>query len=233
MNELIWFLLFAVTFGSLVLWYRLFGKAGLFAWMAFSGIIANIQVVKTIELFGVTATLGNIIYASSFLATDILSEKYGRREANKAVGIGFCGIVCMALIMNIVLLFSPAETDFSQGALSTIFSVMPRIALGSLAAYAVSQTHDVWMFHLWKRRLPSRKHLWIRNNVSTMVSQLIDTAIFVSIAFWGLYPFRILSEIFITTYVIKWAVAVLDTPFLYWVTRWKVPDDQPRSSPDV
>jgi uncharacterized integral membrane protein (TIGR00697 family) len=66
-----------------------------------------------------------------------------------------------------------------------------------------------------------------------MVSQLIDTAIFVSIAFWGLYPFRILSEIFITTYVIKWAVAVLDTPFLYWVTRWKVPDDQPRSSPDV
>ncbi len=73
MNELIWFLLFAVTFGSLVLWYRLFGKAGLFAWMAFSGIIANIQVVKTIELFGVTATLGNIIYASSFLATDILS----------------------------------------------------------------------------------------------------------------------------------------------------------------
>lgn len=226
MNELLWLLLFIVTFGGLVIWYRLFGKGGLFAWIALAGILANIQVVKTIELFGITATLGNIIYASSFLATDILSERYGKRDANKAVGIGFCSIITMALVMNIALLFRPAPSDFSQDALKTIFSVMPRISLASLAAYGFSQFHDVWSYHYWKRRLPDRKHLWVRNNASTMVSQIIDTLVFVSVAFWGVYPFGVLVQIFITTYVIKWVVALLDTPFLYLVTGWKNRDER-------
>jgi len=221
LNELIWLLLLAVTFLAFLLCYRLYGKAGLFAWTALSVILANIQVTKTIEIFGFTATLGNIIYATSFLVTDLLSEVYGKREAKKAVALGFFSIVVMAVIMNIALWFKPAPTDFAQGALATIFSVMPRISLASLAAYGISQVHDVWSYNFWKGRYPGRKFLWLRNNASTMVSQILDTGVFVTLAFWGLYPLKVLGEIFLTTYLLKWIVALLDTPCLYLATGWK------------
>lgn len=221
MNELLWLLLLIATFGSLLLCYRFFGKAGLYAWIPIAAILANIQVTKTIQLFGLTATLGNIMYASSFLVTDLLSEKYGKKDAQKAVFLGFFSILIMALIMNLVILFRPAPSDFAQGALSSIFSLMPRISLASLAAYAVSQLHDIWAYHYWKNRLPAKKYLWIRNNASTLVSQLIDTAMFVAVAFWGVYPFNVLVEILLTTYLIKGLTALLDTPCLYIAVRWK------------
>lgn len=219
-NELLWLAMLLANFLLIILAYRLFGKWGLIMWIPISVIVANIQVIQTVKLFGLAATLGNIVYATSFLVTDILSENYGKQEAKKAVWIGFFSLISMTLLMNLALEFIPlAGDDFAfvaHDATSTIFSLMPRIAVASLTAYLLSQRHDVWAFHAWKNRFPGDKHLWLRNNLSTMVSQLIDSSVFVLIAFWGVYEWPILLEIFITTYFLKWIVAAADTPFVYW-----------------
>jgi len=219
-NELLWLVMLLANFLLIILAYRLFGKWGLIMWIPISVIVANIQVIQTVKLFGLAATLGNIVYATSFLVTDILSENYGKKEAQKAVWIGFFSLISMTLLMNLALEFIPlAGDDFAfvaHDATSTIFSLMPRIAIASLTAYLLSQRHDVWAFHAWKKRYPEEKHLWLRNNLSTMVSQLIDSLVFVLIAFWGEYEWGILFEIFITTYALKWIVASADTPFVYW-----------------
>ena len=220
MNELFWVGMLLINFIGILLSYRIWGKLGLYIWIPIAVIIANIQVTKTIELFGLTATLGNIVYATSFLATDILSENHGKKDAAKAVGIGFFSLILLTLLMNIALLFIPDTSDFAHESLSVIFSIMPRIALGSLAAYGVSQFHDIWAYDFWKTRFPALKFIWLRNNLSTMVSQLIDTLIFSLIAFWGVFDGSVLLEIMITTYLLKWIVAALDTPFIYIARRW-------------
>ncbi|MDT8389524.1 MAG: queuosine precursor transporter [Lentisphaeria bacterium] len=216
MNTSLWFLMLAVNFTAILLLYRFAGKTGLYVWIPISTIVANIQVLKTVELFGVTATLGNIVYASSFLVTDILSENYGKKEAARAVAIGFFSLIAMAALMNLALWFEPAESDFAQDSLKTIFGIMPRIAAASLTAYVLSQTHDVYAFHFWKKQKPGIRYLWVRNNASTMVSQLIDTTVFCVIAFTGVFPWPVFWQIFWTTYMLKWLVAAADTPFVYW-----------------
>jgi hypothetical protein len=222
-NEIFWLAELLVNFSLIILAYKLFGKWGLIMWIPVSVIVANIQVVQTVELFGMVSTLGNVVYATSFLVTDILSENYGKAEAKKAVWIGFFSLISMTVLMNLTLLFVPLEGDdfaaVTHEATRTIFNLMPRIAVASLAAYLLSQRHDVWAFHFWKKRFPEHRQLWIRNNLSTMVSQLIDSAVFVLIAFYGVFETAILFEVFLTTYFLKWIVAASDTPFVYWAKR--------------
>jgi queuosine precursor transporter len=219
LNEILWFGMLTACFFSVIGAYRFFGKTGLYIWIALSVVLANIQVVKTIEVFSFTTTLGNILYASSFLATDILSENYGKKSARRGVLIGFFSLTAMTLFMNIALFFKPAPEDFAQVSLQTIFGMMPRIAGASLAAYAVSQLHDVWAYQFWKAKFPSDRSIWIRNNASTMVSQLIDTSVFTFAAFLGIFPLSVVMQIFFTTYVMKWIVSLLDTPFIYWAKK--------------
>jgi len=217
MNEIYWLVMLLVNFLLILSVYQIFGKNGLFVWIPISTIVANIQVIQTIELFGYVATLGNIVYASSFLVTDILSEKYGKKEAQKAVWIGFFSVISMTVLMWLALRFMPINEAMSQEtykSLTSIFSFMPRIVLASLSAYLLSQLHDVWAFHFWKVKLKER-HLWFRNNMSTMFSQLIDSAVFTVVAFWGVYSTEVLIEIGATTYLLKWLVAAADTPFVY------------------
>ena len=211
-----WGLGFALfNFVLLLIMYKFFGKTGLFAWVAISTVLANIQVTKTIEIIGLTATLGNSLYASTFLATDILNEKYGKKEAKKAVWLGFSSLLIMVLVMQFGIKFIPAESDFAQGSLETIFGLVPQIAIGSMIAYLASQHLDVIIFSALRRLFPKDSQFWIRNNGSTLISQLLDTLIFTSIAFWGVFPFDIWLQIFISTYVLKFVVSVLDTPFGY------------------
>ncbi len=225
-NEILWLLFALVNFILITLSYKLFGKTGLFAWIAMGTILANIQVTKTIDfnIFGLhlVATLGNIMYGTLFLVTDSLGEKYGVKEAKKAVYIGFFSLLATVLIMKFSIWFIPnTENLFQSDAIATIFNMLPRIALGSLAAYIVSQLFDVYMFQKIKSKLPEDKYLWIRNNGSTLLSQLIDTSIFVPIAFLGKFPNEIVLDIFITTYFIKVIVAFLDTPFVYLIKKIK------------
>lgn len=227
MNELFWLVMLLANFALILLSYRIFGKMGLFIWVPISAIIANIQVIQGIELFGFAATLGNIVYASSFLVTDILSENYGKKEASKAVWIGFFSLVSMTLLMNLALLFEPLKDEFARStheSLSTIFKFMPRVVIASFLAYLASMKHDIWAYHFLRKKFEGRKFIWLRNNLSTMVSQLIDSIIFTVIAFYGVYENEVLLEIILTTYVLKWLVAASDTPFVYVANKMKLKD---------
>jgi hypothetical protein len=199
--------------------YKVFGKAGIFYWIVLSTILANIQVIKIIPLFGLEASLGNIMYGTIFLGTDVLNEIFSKKDAKKAVYLGFIAMISTLVIMQMALWFNPHASDFASPALETIFGFMPRVVLGSLAAFIVSQLFDVNIFQWIKKKLPENKHLWIRNNGSTIVSQLIDTIIFVPIAFYGQVPNDVLVGILISTYLIKILVAVLDTPFIYLIKK--------------
>lgn len=235
-NEILWFLFALVNFSLIVLAYKLFGKTGLFAWIAMGTILANIQVIKSIDFdlgfVVVAATLGNIMYGTLFLVTDALGEKYGKKEAKKAVYIGFFSLLATVIIMQVALLFEPNSFDIAQGSFNIIFDFLIRLSLASLTAYAVSQMFDVYLFNKIKERYPSDKLLWLRNNGSTLLSQLIDSLIFVPIAFapimlfgtMGL-PWDIVWEIFWTTYIIKVLVAFLDTPFVYLIKKIKPLDE--------
>lgn len=215
-NELLWAILLLVNFTLVLIAYRMWGKTGLYVWTGLAIMLANIQVIKTIELFGVVATLGNVIFGSLFLVTDILTEKYGKAEAKKAVWIGFFSMISGTFIMWLCIHFIPHSSDFAQNSLETIFSILPRIAIASLTAYLASSLHDIWAYALWKKKW---NKTWISNNLSTMVSQLLDSVVFCFIAFWGVFPLEVFWEILITTYLIKWIVAVVDTPFIYLAKR--------------
>jgi hypothetical protein len=213
-NELLWAAFLIVDLFLQLLAYRIWGKIGLYGFISGSIIICNIQVLVTVELFGLVATLGNIVYASIFLATDILNEVYGPKEARRGVWIGFFMLIWAGLAMQVAMLFLPDKSDIAMPHIRELFSLYPRVALASLAAYLVSQHHDIWSFAYWRKRTKG-KYLWLRNNLSTLVSQIIDSLVFTTIAFYGNVEFQVLQEIFLTTFVLKVLVAVADTPFLY------------------
>lgn len=217
-NSLLWcgFLILSLCLALALYWW--FGKAGLYCFIVAAVIAANVQVIKTVQLFGLVATLGNVLYGSVFFATDVLNEVYGKETARRGVWMGFAGMLLMLVWMQIGLSFVPHSSDFSQDALATIFGLLPRIALGSLAAYLVSQHHDVFAYSFWKRRTGGR-FLWLRNCASTTVSQAVDSVIFCTIAFWNVFPVDVWVQILVTTYAFKWFVALVDTPFIYLARR--------------
>lgn len=220
-NEIIWVLFALVNFVLFLGMYKLFGRLGIFFWIVMSTILANIQVVQLVPLFGLEASLGNIMYGTIFLGTDVLNEIYGKKDARKAVLLGFVVMVSATIIMQVVLQFTELYDDGVHEALQTIFGFAPFIVLGSMSAFLVSQMFDVYIFQWIKAKLPQDKYLWIRNNGSTIVSQFIDTLIFVPIAFIlsGLTDFQTAVGIFVSTYLIKLIVAVLDTPFIYLIKK--------------
>lgn len=220
-NELLWVIFALVNFTLFLLVYKFFGKLGIFIWIALATILANIQVTKLIYLFGIEATLGNILYGTIFLGTDVLNEIFGKKEAKKAVFIGFSVMIITIIIMTIAINFTPHPEDFAQDSLETIFGFMPRLLFASLGAFIVSQLIDVNVFDKIKSKLPENKYLWIRNNLSTLISQLVDTLIFVPIAFLGVVSTEVLIGIILSTYLIKVIVALVDTPFIYLLKKIK------------
>ena len=223
-NELLWFGLMILCYLAVLLIYKLFGRKGLFAWVAMSIILANIQVMKTIQIFGLVIAEGNIVYSSIFFVSDILNEVYGKKEARKAVYVGFFVLVMTTVIMQVTLMFIPDSSDTMAPHLAAIFGFMPRIALASLAAYICSQMYDVWMYAFIKK-YHGRKLLWLRSNVSVIFSQLIDNTLFTIIAFYGIFSWDIILQIYVTSLMLKIIVSFVDTPFLYVARNIKPEDD--------
>ena len=219
-NEILWIGLLIICFLIVILAYKLFGKTGLYVWTAAAVILANIQVMKTIQVFGLVTALGNVIYSSLFLTTDILNENYTKKEAHKAVWIGFFVLITTTIVMQITLQFIPHESDFLGEHITAIFTFLPRIAFASLIAYLISQNYDVWFFAKLKK-MHKKKYLWLRNNLSTMSSQLLDNIIFTLIAFVGVFSWNIIGQIFLTSMILKIIVATCDTPFMYWARKIK------------
>ena len=215
-NELIFIITVIIYLGSVLLLYKLFGKNGLFAFAIFGTILGNIAVCKCVDIFGLSTTTGNVLYASTFLVTDILSEKYGKKDAQKAVKYSFTIMLLWLLGTQLILQFTPNANDYINDSLKVVFGLVPRITIASLIGFICSQNIDVFLYHLiWKKTGDNKSKLWLRNNGSTLISQAIDTVIFTFLAFWGTYPTNVFFSILITTYLFKALVAVIDTPFIY------------------
>ena len=215
-NELIFIITVIIYLGSVLILYKLFGKNGLFAFAIFGTILGNIAVCKCVDIFGLSTTAGNVLYASTFLVTDILSEKYGKKDAQKAVKYSFTIMLLWLLGTQLILQFTPNANDYINDSLKVVFGLVPRITIASLIGFICSQNIDVFLYHfIWKKTGDNKSKLWLRNNGSTLISQAIDTVIFTFLAFWGTYPTNVFFSILITTYLFKALVAVIDTPFIY------------------
>ncbi len=224
LNEWLWIPSAILTLGLLVLSYKLFGRVGLYAWIAMASVVANIQVTQQIVIGGYIFTLGNIVYGSLYLATDILNEKHGRAAARKGVWLGFFILIVSTVLMQYALLYEPFEEAlFMHESFEALFSMLPLITFGSLAAYLVSQLFDVFVYSKIRAKTGEKK-LWLRTTGSTVLSQLIDTFTFCIIAFWGM-EWDIWWNIFITTYVAKFVIAWMATPFMYYAKRTNPQDE--------
>ncbi len=221
-QEILWLTTLCIDLACTVILFRLFGKAGLQVAIAVAIILANLQGPKLTEIFGLQTSLGVIFYSSIFFATDVLSENYGREEANKAVRMGFAVSVIVLLMMSLALLYQPSTRPESAAfsadiheAFATIVDFTPRFVFGSLLAYYLSQSFDVWAFHRI-RRVTGDRWLWLRNNLSTITSQALDTAVYSLVAWWGIVDLRTALALGAAKYVLKIAIAAIDTLFIYW-----------------
>jgi len=224
-QEVLWFTTLFIDLGFTVILFRLFGKAGLQVAISTAIILANIQGPKLTVIFGVETTMGVIFYSSIFFATDVLSENYGKREANKAVWMGFVVSVIVLLMLSLAVMYLPTDLSkaagFSQDlhdAFLTIANFAPLMVVGSLTAYLVSQKFDVWAFHKI-RSLTGERWLWLRNNGSTIASQMLDTAIFSLIIWTHQVGIAQALALGFAKFVFKIVIALVDTLFIYWAKR--------------
>lgn len=214
-NEALWLLYLLVNYIFITVVYRFLGKNGLLAFIPISIILANIQVNKLVVLFGLETTLGNIAYASIFLVSDILSENYGKKEASKTIVLGFFTLIFTTIVMNLALMIHPSSSDTAQVSLQAIFGPFSRYTVASLMAFMLSSATDITLYQIIRRYLPSFANIWIRNNFSTLFSQIVDNVIFTFIAFLGVYDIKIVISIAFSTYFLKVLCSLFDTPFVY------------------
>lgn len=220
MNELLLIGSLIVIFALVLLFFCLFGKTGLYCWTVFATITANIEVLIVVNAFGMEQTLGNILFASTFLVTDLLSEFYGKEASKKAVSIGIACSVAFILISQSWLHYLPSENDFVMPHIQAVFSNTPRLMLTSFLVYAICQRFDVWAYHKWwafttKKCGDSDRFLWLRNNGSTLLSQLLNSLLFTFGAFAGTYELPTLISITWATYLIYIVTSLADTPVMY------------------
>lgn len=224
MNELWLAVSFVLFYGGVLIWYRLFGEHGLYGYTVFATIAANIEVLLLVRAFGMEMTLGNVMFATTFVITDILSENYGKKQADRAVLIGIATSVSFLLASQLWLRYTPSAADWARPAFDTIFSQTPRLMLASLVVYALTQAGDVWLYHKWwdwttRKWGDSHRFLWLRNNVSTLISQLANTLLYTFLAFYGTYDLPTLWNIVFSSYVVFIFTSLLDTPVVYLARR--------------
>ncbi len=174
-------------------------------------VIAAVISGKIVNFFGLYVPAGVLAYSITFAVSDIISEIWGKQRATQVVRCGFVALVVAMVLSSLALHWPSAPFWNEQTAFGSVFGITPRIVLASLIAYAISQTHDVWLFH-FIRTATGGKHLWLRNNLSTAVSQLIDSTLFIILAFYGTLP---VLPLIIGQWTAKMAIAMCDTPFVY------------------
>lgn len=219
MNILLGIVSLLLTFSLLIIVEKIFKKEGLFVWISIATIIANILVCKSIELFSFTTNLGNILFASSFLATDIMSEKYGAKESRKAIILGVVSQVIFVIMTQIGLLYIPAPEDLAQESMKGLFSINLRVSIASIVMYFVSNMADIYIFEKIKEKVPGK--LWLRNNVSTMICNSLENYFFSFLAFAGLMDIPTILSIATLASILEIVIAVCDTPFLYLSKKLK------------
>ena len=226
-QELLWLLTVVYDLGLAILLYRFFGKYGLYTAVVLGIVLGNLQGGKVSELtlfgYSFTASMGAILYSGIYFATDVLNEKFGREEANRAVMLGFVANIAVMITLLISIQFKPSDITGSalevHNAISTLAGYSPIFVIGSLTAYLISQSFDVWFFHKI-RSYTGESKLWLRNNLSTITSQLLDTMIYQFTWVMAGMDIKTAFLIAVTKYIFKVFIAGIDTIFIYWVRKW-------------
>ncbi|MBQ1292012.1 MAG: queuosine precursor transporter, partial [Lachnospiraceae bacterium] len=208
----------------LLLCKKLFGKTGLMVWVSLATVLANIITAKNVNIFGLSTAIGTVMFASIFLATDILTEFYSAKDAKKAINVGLFSNVILIVSTQIALLYTPSEFDYANDAMKTLFSLNLRISIASAAMYYIANMADILVFSKIKVRT-SGKYLWLRNNVATILCNCLENFGFIGLAFAGIYDVGTIMTIAISTSIVEAIVAVCDTPFLYLAKRIKHGDE--------
>jgi len=196
-------------------------------------LLANITAIKIVEFdFGFTKFFSSgtvLIFSVTFLLTDIVNERFGRKETQKMIFIALFTQIAIALFSYLIVQAKPAPFFILQDAFQQIFGVVPRIIVASWTAFIVSENLDAYIFE-WFKKLTKGRHLWMRNAFSSLPAMVIDTVIFVLIGFSGILP---VVPIIIGVSVTKWIVGIIDIPFMYLNRRVLGKSHEPNSEPQL
>jgi uncharacterized integral membrane protein (TIGR00697 family) len=214
MNNLLLIISIIGIFSLMLIVKKFLGKAGLIGWMGIASILANLLLIKNIDVLGISSTLGNVLFASNFLATDMLTENYGYKEAKKGVKFGIFSVIVFMIVTQVALLFVPNSQDVAQGSFELLFGFVPRISLASLAMFALSNIVDIRLYE-WLRKKSNGKKMWLRNNLCTIISNGGENFLFYFIAFIGVMDIGTILAVSASATLIEIVVALCDTPFLY------------------
>jgi uncharacterized integral membrane protein (TIGR00697 family) len=213
-NELIFFVTVAIELFFLIYMLRL-GKQGLVAIIVVNIILVSCFGALLVPLFGFTTNAGNVFYAVTFLAAQMMVERYGREVAAKSVWIGFGALVIFVLMAQYsIRLTGISDNNGLAQAMHQVFSAVPRVACASMAAYLISQNLNIWLFASLRKKHAGRQ-LWVRSLLSTAAGQLIDSLVFFSIAFVGVLSSRELAQTMLVGLGAKVLVGIIGIPALY------------------
>ena len=213
-NNILLFISIFIIFSVVLIIKRFLGKSGLIGYIGIATILANIMITKSVDLLGMGATLGNVLFASNFLVTDILTENYGYKEAKKGVKFGIISVLFFLLITQLALLYIPNANDIANESFKTLFSLAPKITLASVVLFILSNIVDIKLYEFLRKKTNGKK-MWLRNNICTILSNCTENFLFYFIAFYGVLPTEALLASAISATIIEVIIALLDTPFLY------------------
>lgn len=202
-------------------------------------IVSNLLGGKISQIWKIDFSVGILAFPITFLVTDIIGEVLGKEKARKVVFIGLISMLFVILLTFIAIQLPTADRSYiKHEEFSKIFGISFRFLIASVTAFFLAQMHDIWAFHFWKK-VTKNRFLWLRNNASTIVSQLIDSIIFMFIALWHIPAFLIavlpflaeyntspqFTAAYVVTLLVPWWIlkvimAALDTPFLYLGVKW-------------
>lgn len=202
------------TFCILLCVKKYFGKEGIIGWMGIASILANLILSKNVDLFGIGATLGNVLFASNFLATDILTENYGYINAKKGVKFAIFSILFFMITTQVALLYIPNNCDVVHDSLKILFEFTPRISFASIIMFILSNVVNIKLYEFIRTKSKG-KHMWFRNNFCTIVCNGFENFIFYIISFSGIFDIATILRMGISATIIEILIALCDTPFLY------------------
>ncbi len=213
-NEIILALEILFVFSAILICKKLFGKYGVIGWVAVATILANLLTAKNVELFGLYTSIGTVWFASTFLATDILSECYSEKDAKTAVWFGVFANILFIIGSQITLRYTASPIDYADGYMHGLFALNLRISISSSVMYIVANFADIYLFNYIRAKMNGRA-MWFRNNVSTIITNCLENFGFIALAFWGIYSAKDIITIAVSTSIMEMIVAICDTPFLY------------------
>lgn len=245
--EIVSLILFGTCAVSILFLFRLFGAPGLYLFNIVAIIASNIQVLKNVQfsLCAEPVALGTVVFASTYLCSDILTEHYGKASAKIGIWYCFAAQLLMTVLMIIAVGYPPLASQTigavtgatgnlgafasagglesmisTEKAMSLLFTPSPRLMFASLLAFAISQFNDIWLFQALNT-LTRGKLLWLRTSVSSLVSAMVDTVLFSALAWVILSPDPVSLSTLIFTYILGTFVArawvsVLSTPIMYF-----------------